>query len=109
MNRDERQKLGIRRWIDSGGRGVLEWATGTGKTNGSIMVIKSLYKHNDLYKKAKDYMKLRQINALVNKLNRCTDSDSKKIKKILDAVELLYELNGCEWYGSRKWLSKDYY
>lgn len=46
MNRDERQKLGIRRWIDSGGRGVLEWATGTGKTNGSIMVIKSLYKHN---------------------------------------------------------------
>ena len=36
MNRDER----------SGGRGVLEWATGTGKTNGSIMVIKSLYKHN---------------------------------------------------------------
>ena len=67
------------------------------KYSGDILnYVKSLYKHNDLYKKAKDYMKLRQINALVNKLNRCTDSDSKEIKKILDAVELLYELNGCE-------------
>ena len=41
------------------------------KYSGDILnYVKSLYKHNDLYKKAKDYMKLRQINALVNKLNR---------------------------------------
>lgn len=46
MNRTERQKLGIRRWIDSGGQGALCWCTGVGKTYGACMLIKSLYKRN---------------------------------------------------------------
>lgn len=46
MNRTERQKLGIRRWIDSGGQGTLCWCTGVGKTYGACMLIKALYNRN---------------------------------------------------------------
>lgn len=46
MNRTERQKLGIRRWIDSGGQGTLCWCTGVGKTYGACMLIKALYNKN---------------------------------------------------------------
>lgn len=46
MNRTERQKLGIRRWIDSGGQGTLCWCTGVGKTYGACMLIKALYAKN---------------------------------------------------------------
>lgn len=46
MNRTERQKLGIRRWIDSGGHGTLCWCTGVGKTYGACMLIKALYSRN---------------------------------------------------------------
>lgn len=33
MDRTERQKLGIRRWIDNGGNGTLCWSTGVGYKN----------------------------------------------------------------------------
>lgn len=46
MDRTERQKLGIRRWIDSGGNGVLVYSTGVGKTRVAIMLIDALYKAN---------------------------------------------------------------
>lgn len=46
MDRTERQRLGIKRWIDNGGIGVLEWATGTGKTRAAITLIQSFYKRN---------------------------------------------------------------
>ena len=44
MDRTERQKLGIRRWLEAGGKGTLAWCTGTGKTFGTIMAIKLLLK-----------------------------------------------------------------
>lgn len=46
MNRTERQKLGIKRWIEAGGHGILAYGTGVGKTYTSIMLIQSMYKRN---------------------------------------------------------------
>lgn len=42
MNRTERQKLGIRRWIDNGGHGTLCWCTGVGSVKTSIIFWNSL-------------------------------------------------------------------
>lgn len=30
MDRSERQKLGVQKWVKAGGRGVLAWTTGVG-------------------------------------------------------------------------------
>ena len=46
MTRDERQKLGIQKWINSGCRGTLEWCTGSGKTRAAIIGIKSFLSKN---------------------------------------------------------------
>jgi len=40
LDRTERQKLGVRKWINSGCRGTLCWSTGVGKTRAAIMAIK---------------------------------------------------------------------
>ena len=40
MDRNERQNLGVKKWISSGCRGSLVWATGTGKTIAAIKAIK---------------------------------------------------------------------
>ena len=46
MDRTERQKLAIRRWINAGGRATLVATTGFGKTRCSIMLIQSLCRKN---------------------------------------------------------------
>lgn len=46
MDRNERQNLGIKKWISSGCRGTLEWATGTGKTFAAIKAIKAFLSKN---------------------------------------------------------------
>ena len=46
MTRDERQKLGVHKWISSGCRGTLQWATGTGKTRAGILAIKTFLTKN---------------------------------------------------------------
>lgn len=46
MDRTERQRLGIKRWIDSGGRACLRFCTGLGKTYTACMLIQSMYKRN---------------------------------------------------------------
>jgi superfamily II DNA or RNA helicase len=40
MTRNERQALGVQKWISSGFRGTWAWATGTGKTFAAIKAIK---------------------------------------------------------------------
>ena len=40
MDRTERQKLGVRKWVDSKCRASLCWSTGVGKTNAACMAIK---------------------------------------------------------------------
>ena len=35
MTRDERQRLGVKKWINSGCRGTLVWSTGVGVCNGT--------------------------------------------------------------------------
>lgn len=40
MDRTERQKLGIRKWVDYKCRGTLCWSTGVGKTNAACIAIK---------------------------------------------------------------------
>ena len=46
MTKTERQKIGIRKWIDSGGHASWSWCTGMGKTYGACMLIKALYSRN---------------------------------------------------------------
>lgn len=40
LDRNERQDVGIRKWVNSGCRGTLVWATGVGKTRAGIKAIK---------------------------------------------------------------------
>lgn len=46
MNRDERQQLGVRKWIANKCRGTLQWSTGVGKTRAAIIAIKSFITRN---------------------------------------------------------------
>lgn len=46
MNRDDRQKLSVKRWIDSGGHGTIQATTGFGKTHVAIILIQAMYKRN---------------------------------------------------------------
>lgn len=46
MDRTERQKLSIKRWIDSGGRSVIQAATGYGKTRCAITLVRAFLKRN---------------------------------------------------------------
>lgn len=46
ITRTERQKIGVRKWINSKGKGIWKYCTGFGKTFTTIMAIKSLVKHN---------------------------------------------------------------
>ena len=46
MNKTDRQRLGIRKWIKNGGSGIWCWATGTGKTYGSLMLCQTLINKN---------------------------------------------------------------
>lgn len=50
MNRDERQKLSVRRWIDAGGRATVVGCTGYGKTRCAILAIKAFTKRNPEFK-----------------------------------------------------------
>lgn len=46
MDRTERQKLGIKRWLEAGAIGTLEYGTGVGKTRTAIMAIQLLLRKN---------------------------------------------------------------
>lgn len=46
LTRDERQNLGIQKWMASGFRGTWVWATGVGKTRGAIKAIKMFLTKN---------------------------------------------------------------
>lgn len=45
-SRDERQQLGIQKWIDSGCRATLEWCTGVGKTRAGLIAIEKFFAKN---------------------------------------------------------------
>ena len=49
MNRDERQKLSVLRWIDAGGRASVVASTGYGKTRVAIIAIKAFVKRNPAF------------------------------------------------------------
>lgn len=46
INRTDRQKEGIKKWVDSGCKASWTWATGVGKTFGAIMAIKMFLSKN---------------------------------------------------------------
>lgn len=46
MTRDERQQQAVKKWIENGCRGTLQWCTGTGKTRAAIIAIKSFLSKN---------------------------------------------------------------
>jgi superfamily II DNA or RNA helicase len=72
LDRSERQKEGIRRWVQAGCRATLQWATGTGKTRAGIMAI-SLFLTKNKNKKIvvvvpTEYLKIQWLQEL-NKSN----------------------------------------
>lgn len=46
MTRDERQILGVQKWMSAKGRGTLQWCTGVGKTRAALIAIKSYLTKN---------------------------------------------------------------
>jgi superfamily II DNA or RNA helicase len=46
LDRTERQKDGIDKWIEAKCRGTLQWATGTGKTRAGLMAISRFFDKN---------------------------------------------------------------
>ena len=46
MDRTQRQRLCIRRWLDCNGKGIIEACTGFGKTFVAIQIIKAFYNRN---------------------------------------------------------------
>lgn len=46
LTRDQRQQLGVSKWIKSGCRASLVWSTGVGKTRGAILAIKAFLSKN---------------------------------------------------------------
>ena len=46
LDRSERQLLGVRKWIESGCRGTLQWCTGVGKTRAALTAIKGFISKN---------------------------------------------------------------
>jgi len=50
VTRDERQALGVQKWVDSRLKGTLCWAMGVGKTRGGILAIKRFQTKNPTHK-----------------------------------------------------------
>lgn len=46
LDRTARQQLGVKKWINAGCRGTLQWSTGVGKTRAAIMAIKGFLTKN---------------------------------------------------------------
>lgn len=46
LDRSERQKLGIQKWVAAGCKATLQWSTGVGKTRAAIMAIKGFFNKN---------------------------------------------------------------
>jgi len=46
LDRSERQKLGLQKWVEAGCRATLQWCTGVGKTRAAIMAIKGFLAKN---------------------------------------------------------------
>lgn len=44
LSRTNRQKEGIKKWIQAGCKGTLVWSTGTGKTRAAVMAIWKILK-----------------------------------------------------------------
>lgn len=69
MTKDDRQKLGVRKWVDFKCRGTLCWSTGVGKTNAACMAIKLFLTKNKGKKIVivvpTDNLKVQWMNVLV--------------------------------------------
>lgn len=46
LDRTERQRLGVKKWINAGCRGTLQWSTGVGKTRAALTAIKGFLTKN---------------------------------------------------------------
>lgn len=46
MDRTQRQKLGIKKWVQNGGNGILVYAVGVGKTRTALTICEMLVKQN---------------------------------------------------------------
>lgn len=46
LDRTERQRLGVKKWIEAGCRGTLQWCTGVGKTRAALTAIKGFLTKN---------------------------------------------------------------
>ena len=95
LDRSERQKLGVRRWIESGCRSSLCWATGVGKTWGSIIAIKWFLTKNKnktiVVVVPTEYLKIQWIQELNknNLLNDVTVEIINTAAKLTSSVDFL--------------------
>jgi len=69
LSRTNRQKQGVKKWINSGCKGTLQWSTGVGKTFAAIMAINAFLTKNE-GKKVKvivptEYLKVQWIQELI--------------------------------------------
>ena len=104
MDRTERQKLGVRKWIDSGCRGTLNWSTGVGKSRAALMAMKSFLAYKNGSVKIivpTENLKNQWINELVkyNLLNCASVEIINTAIKSSDKTTLLI-LDECHRYGS---------
>ena len=68
LDRTERQKLGLERWVKAGCRATLQWCTGVGKTRAGMMAIKLFLNKNTnssiLVVVPTDYLKIQWMQEL---------------------------------------------
>lgn len=88
LDRTERQKLGVRKWIQSGCRGTLQWCTGVGKTRAAIMAIKGFLTKNSnkiiVVVVPTEYLKIQWIT----ELNKYSLSGHVSVEIINSAIKL---------------------
>lgn len=95
MDRNERQNLGVRKWVGNGCRGTLMWATGVGKTRTGIKSIKLFLTKNQNKKIVvvvpTEYLKVQWMSELAkNQLYHDVDVEIiNSAIKLNDKIDLL--------------------
>ena len=89
-SRTERQKEGIRKWLDNNGIGIWCWATGTGKTYGALMLCKMLWNKNP------DIKILISVPTLILKQQWQAQVDQTKFSKNI-RIEVINTIITKEW------------
>lgn len=110
LDRTERQKLGVRKWVQPGCRGTLMWCTGTCKTRAALMALKGFLSKNPgkvvTIVVPTDNLKIQWI-AELNKYRLGGTANVEVVNsaiKLDDPVDLLI-LDECHRFGSKSFIT----